>query len=190
MLGADAWRGFGQQTLPAGWQMIDGALTRVAPGGDIITREEFEDFELTLDWKIQPGGNSGIFYRVLEAGYNSIVPTGPEMQILDNQAHKDGLDPRTSAGSDYALYAPLRDVTRPPGEWNQVRMIVEGAHVEYWLNGTKVVEYELGSEDWLRRVQQSKFREFAMFGRAPRGHIALQDHGDWVAFRNIRIRRL
>jgi hypothetical protein len=188
---AEHWRGFRKADLPAGWQLVDGALTRVGAGGDIITREQYDDFELTLEWKISPGGNSGIFYRVVEdSSLNAVYLTGSELQVLDNKGHADGKIPNTSAGSNFALYAPTRDVTRPVGEWNQVRLVVEGPHVEHWLNGEKVVEYEMWSDDWATRMQASKFKNLPLYGDARRGHIALQDHGDWVAFRNIRIRRI
>jgi hypothetical protein len=185
------WRGYRRAELPAGWQMVDGALTRTGAGGDIITRETYDDFELTLEWKISPGGNSGIFFRVVEdSTLNAVYLTGPEMQVLDNAGHADGKTPSTSAGSNFALHAPTRDATKAVGEWNQVRLLVDGGHVEHWLNGEKVVAYELGSDDWQQRVQASKFKAWPRYGTARSGHIALQDHGDWVAFRNIRIRRL
>jgi hypothetical protein len=187
----DAWRGYLKSELPSGWQIVDGALTRVAEAGDIITKEEFDNFELELEWKSSPGGNSGIFFHVQEdSALQSVYFSGPEFQVLDNEAHKDGLDPRTSAGSNYALHAPARDMTKKPGEWNSARIVVNGSHVEHWLNGTKLLEYELWSDDWQRRVAASKFKDMPAYGMAKTGHIALQDHGDWVAYRNIRIRRI
>jgi hypothetical protein len=186
---ASAWRGYLKADLPAGWQVIDGALTRVAAAGDIITREEFEDFELVLEWKVAPGGNSGIFFHVREdASLSHAYLSGPEMQVLDNEGHADGRDPLTSAGSNFALHAPVRDVTKKAGEWNEARLVVNGSHVEHWLNGVKLLEYELGSEEWSQSVANSKFKDMPEYGKARRGHIALQDHGDWVAFRNISIR--
>ena len=189
-----AWRGFKRQDVPPAWHIEDGALTFTPAsgegnGGDLITRDEYGDFELTLEWKISPGGNSGIMYRVTEAA-DQTYETGPEMQVLDNGRHPDGKNPLTSAGSDYALYAPARDVTRPVGEWNAVRIVMRGNHVEHWLNGEKVVEYELGSPDWEAKVKGSKFAEWPGYGRAPRGHIALQDHGNRVWYRNVKIRTL
>jgi hypothetical protein len=185
------WRGFRRDTIPATWSVQNGtmAVTPGSGGGDIITTEEFGNFELRLQWKISPRGNSGIFFRVSEQG-RFVWETGPEMQILDDEGYGEGLDPKTSAGADYALYAPARRVTRAVGKWNDVRIIVKGAHVEYWLNGHKVVEYELGSEDWLNRVKASKFASLPHFGRMPKGHIALQDHGFPVWFRNVRVRDL
>ncbi|HEX6940565.1 MAG TPA: DUF1080 domain-containing protein [Longimicrobiales bacterium] len=185
------WRGFKKESAPAGWAVEDGTLTRVAPAGDLITVETFADFELTLEWKVEPGGNSGIFFRVVEADdVAQTYESGPEMQVLDNARHPDGKSPLTSAGANYALHAPIRDVSRPAGEWNQVRLVVDGAHVEHWLNGTKIVEYELWTEDWERRVRESKFAQWPRYGRAREGHIAIQDHGDRVWFRNIKVRRL
>jgi hypothetical protein len=183
------WRGFKQQAAPAGWQVVDGALTRVGVGGDIMTADKFGSFELQLEWKVAPGGNSGIMFHVSEEAEETYY-TGPEFQILDNGGHKDGKDPLTSAGACYALYAPAKDVTRPPGTWNAVRLVVNGSRVQHWLNGTKVVEYDMASADWKQKVAASKFKEWPMFGTFPEGHIVLQDHGDRVAFRNIKIRTL
>ena len=112
------------------------------------------------------------------------------MQILDDDGHADGKSPLTSAGAGYGLYPAPRGVVKPATEWNSARLVVNGNHVEHWLNDVKVVEYELGSPDWEQRVQASKFKEWAGYGRATRGHIALQDHGDRVAYRNIRLREL
>ncbi len=181
------WRGFKKPDMPAGWQAIDGALTRVASAGDIVTTDEFASFELAFEWRIAPGGNSGVFFHVTE-DVEAVWHSGPEYQILDNVAHKDGLTPETSAGSDYALHAPSRDATKAPGSWNQGRIVVRGSHVEHWLNGEKIVEYVLGSPEWAARVAKSKFKAYPGFGRAPKGRIAIQDHGDTVAYRNIKIR--
>jgi hypothetical protein len=185
------WHAFGGGAPGAGWQVVNGALTRAAQAGDILTDEEFGSFELELEWKIAPGGNSGIFFHVVEDSTLQYVwQTGPEMQVLDNAGHADGRQPNTSAGSNFALYPPARDATRPVGEWNAARLVVRGDHVEHWLNGEKLLEYELGSAEWQQRVAASKFSEMPRYARARRGHIALQDHGDEVAFRNIRIRVL
>jgi hypothetical protein len=183
------WRGFRQKRAPAGWQVVDGALTRVGQAGDIITDQEFGDFELALEWKISEGGNSGIMYRVVDAG-EATYQSGPEMQVLDDAKHPDGRARLTAAGAAYGLYPAPAGVVKPAGEWNQVRIVVQGAHVEHWLNGQKVVEYELWSRDWKTKVANSKFAHWPGYGLAKQGHIALQDHGDWVAYRNIRIRVL
>jgi len=186
----EGWRGFKQKAAPDGWKAVNGELTRVGKGGDIITNDQFSDFELSLDWKLAKGGNSGIFYHVLEEGGDQAYFTGPEYQLLDNATHKDGASPVTSTGSNYALNAPSKDVSKPVGEWNQTRIVVKGPHVEHWLNGVKVVEYELWSPDWEARVKASKFAKMPGYGRAKTGHIALQDHGDPIAFRNIKLRSL
>lgn len=185
----DLWRGFQKDHVPDGWQVVDGTIHRADKGGDIITREQFSDFELKLEWKVAGPGNSGIFFRVSEQE-DQVWRTGPEMQILNNDVHKDGQNPLTRAGSNYALHAPAKEVVKPVGEWNQVRILVKGTHVELWLNDEKVVEYELFSDDWERRVAESKFSKMPSYGRVPNGHIALQDHGDPVWFRNLKIRRL
>lgn len=183
------WRGFRQATIPAGWQVVDGALTRVGQGGDIVSTEQYANFELSLQWKVAPGANSGIMYRVTE-DTNATYYSGPEMQVLDDERHADGKSRLTAAGSDYALYPSPTGVVHPAGEWNAVRIVVNGNHVEHWLNGVKVVEYELGSADWEKRVADSKFKQWPQYGRAKSGYIALQDHGDWVAYRNIKIKVL
>jgi hypothetical protein len=185
----DGWRGYGRPDMPDGWRVVDGALTRVGPGGDIITEDVFRDFELALEWNVASGGNSGIFYRAIE-GDGPIYMFAPEMQVLDDDAHADGLSRLTAAGANYGLFPAPEGVVRPAGEWNAVRIRVEGSHVTYWLNGERIIDYELGGPDWEARVAASKFAEWPDFGRAAEGHIGLQDHGDRVAFRSIRIREL
>lgn len=185
----DQWRGYKQETLPEGWKVeSDGSFCRHG-GGDIITKEQFDSFELMLEWKISAGGNSGIFYRATEA-HGAIYESAPEMQVLDNAKHGDGKNPKTSAGANYALIAPPKDVTKPAGEWNQVRLLVDGQRVEHWLNGEKLLEYTLGSPEWTALVKGSKFAGWSEYGKAPKGHLGLQDHGDLVWFRNVKIRTL
>ena len=181
------WRGFRSEQPPAGWQAVEGSLVRVGGGGDLLTVEEFDDFELALDWKVEPGGNSGVMFRVARDG-DETYHTGPEMQVLDDAGHADGRSRLTAAGSAYGLYPAPEGVVRPAGEWNEARLLVHGSHVEQWLNGTKTAEYEIGSPDWERRVRESKFAAWPRYGRVPRGHIVLQDHGDRVEYRNVRIR--
>lgn len=188
----DAWRGYQRDDLPGAWSVSEGTVVfnpDQADGGDIITKDQYENFELRLEWRITPGGNSGIFYGVSEDSRYT-YHTGPEMQILDNQGHRDGQNPLTSAGSNYALHAPASDVTRPVGEWNVARIVVDGTHVQHWLNGEKVVEYERWTEAWKRLVRESKFVEWPRYGLNARGHLGLQDHGNPVWFRNIMVRRL
>lgn len=183
------WRAYGADTMPSGWQVIDGILTRVSRAADIITKDQYGDFELTLDWKLQPGGNSGLFYRAVE-GLEWIYHGAPEYALLDDERHNDGKNPLTSAGSVHSVYAPPKGVVKPAGEWNTSRVVARGAHVEHWLNGQKVVEYEQGSPDWAARVAASKFRAWATYGKSMKGHIGLQEHGGRAEFRNIKIREL
>ena len=186
---AAGWRGFKQDSVPAGWQVVDGALTRVNSGGDIITRDKFRNFELALEWTIAPAGNSGIFYRGSEDD-DAIYWNAPEMQVLDDAGHVDGKSRLTAAGAAYDVYPSPAGVVKPAGEWNQVRLVVKGKHVEHWLNGVKMVEYEFGSPDWTAKVKASKFGSHPHYGRNATGYIGLQDHGDKVAYRNIKIRVL
>ena len=183
------WRGWKMDSMPSGWQAVDGALTRVSPAADIITTEKFRNFELSLEWNIAPNGNSGIFYRASEDD-DAIYWSAPEMQVLDDAGHPDGQSRLTAAGADYGLYPSPAGVVKPAGQWNQVRVVVNGNHVEHWLNGVKVVEYELGSPDWEAKVKDSKFAPHAHYGRNAEGYIGLQEHEFRVAFRNIKIRVL
>jgi Domain of Unknown Function (DUF1080) len=187
------WRAYKGKQVPTAWTVKDGVLTfeqkEGASRGDIVTVDQYGSFELALDWRISEGGNSGVMYHVLESEEHP-WKTGPEMQVLDNTKHKDGKSPLTSAGACYALYPPSKDLSRPAGEWNQARLRVDGAQVEHWLNGEKVVSYEKGSEDWNTKVAASKFKDFSKFGKASKGHIDLQDHNDKVEYRNIKLRVL
>jgi len=176
-------------SMPSGWGVREGALTRVRPAADIITTEKFRNFELSLEWNVAPNGNSGIFYRASEDD-DAIYWTAPEMQILDDARHADGQSRLTAAGADYGLYPSPAGAVKPAGEWNQVRILVDGNHVEQWLNGVKVVEYELGSPDWEAKVKASKFATHPRYGRNAEGYIGLQEHEFRVAFRNIKIRVL
>ncbi len=184
------WHEYMKSGEPVGWKVVDGTLARVADGGsDLVTDEQFSSFELALDWKIAPGANSGILFHVVD-GYDYVWRTGPEMQILDNARHHDGQNPLTSAGSNYALHAPEQDDTFPVGMWNHARILVDGAHVEHWLNGVKQCEYELGGSDWRARVAVSKFAAMPDYAKFDTGRIALQDHGDAVWFRDVKIRSI
>jgi hypothetical protein len=193
------WRGYKMDKMPPGWQVIDGALVRVSGGAggkgagggdDIITTAQFDNFELQLEWKIvDRAGNSGIILRANEDAVTS-WHTGPEMQILDNAAYP-GRSVKELAGACYDLYAPAKDVSRPRNEWNAVRVVADGKHLEHWLNGVKLFEYDLGSDDWNARVAKSKFKNMKHFQQPPmKGHICLQDHTARLEFRNIKIRPL
>ena len=183
------WRAYHGST-PAGWSVADGALTKTAGVEDIITTDQFGDFELEFDWKIAPGGNAGVFYRVTEE-YVRPYWTGPEYQLLDDAAHADAADRLTAAGAAYALYPAPAGIVKPAGEWNSARIVADGAHVEHWMNGTKLLEYELWSPGWEAKVKATKFGRWPNYGRAKRGHVGIQgDHDGALSLRNIRIREL
>lgn len=198
----NGWHNFNKSTLGKSWIVEDGALTlnavrhpdghwQAPDGGDIVADGEYENFELRLDWKIAPCGNSGIIYNVVEsADYNYVWETGPEMQILDNTCHPDSRYPTHRAGDLYDLLECQYVSVRPAGEWNSVRIVKQNGKVEHWLNGIRVVSYEMYTDDWLEMIANSKFRDMPSFGRAQKGKIALQDHGDKVWFRNIKIKAL
>ena len=184
------WRGYRSAVMPAGWQVVDGALSRVEQATDIVTVDQFRNFDLSLEWRLTtPGANSGIFYRATEAS-DQIYFSGPEMQVLDDDVHPDGKSQLTSAGAAYGLYPAPRGAVKPLGEWNTARILVDGDHVVHWLNGVKMADYVLGSPDWLARVAQSKFSKWPEYGKAKQGFIGLQEHGNPAAFRSIKIRVL
>jgi len=186
----DAWRGYKSDKIPDGWHIAQGTLAKDKPVADIVSKDEFGDFELELEWKIGEAGNSGIFYRGTEE-YDHIYWTAPEYQLLDDIKGADNKTRLTCAGAAYALYPSSPGHLKPVGDWNLARIVARGNHVEHWLNGDKLLEYELGSPDWEAKVKASKFKDWPNYGRAKRGHIALQgDHEGSLAFRNIRIREI
>lgn len=185
------WHAYRKPGQPiAGWNVADGAIVRTGAGGDIVSDREYGDFDLRFEWKISPGGNSGVFYRASEQE-EAVYWTGIEYQVLDNDRHPDGKNgPDRHAAAVYGMYPPVGASTVPVGEWNQARIVARGAHVEHWLNGGKVAEYELWTPAWKARVAQTKFKDWPGYGMSKRGVIGLQDHGDAVSYRNLRIREL
>ncbi|WKD51472.1 3-keto-disaccharide hydrolase [Microbulbifer spongiae] len=184
------WTGVNGTRAGEAWQVIDGNLVLTAGGaGDLITTEQFADFDLTLEWKISPGGNSGIIYRVA-SGDAPVWMSGMEYQILDNSAFPNLEKPSHSAGAVFDLYAPSAAKAKPAGQYNKTRIRLQDGQVEHWLNGTRIVSYRLWSIDWKARFARSKFSNYPEFARSKKGHIALQDHGDKVWYRKIKIRRL
>lgn len=167
-----------------GWSIEDGVIHRgKLIAGSIITKEHYTDFELIFDWKISGSGNSGVKYRARKN-------LGLEYQVLDDKGHPNGKNPLTRAGSIYALYPASDDKTlKPVGEWNTGRILVQGNHVEHWLNGEQVLEAEIGSDEWKKRFAASKYHKHDGFGTWT-GNILLQDHSDPVWYRNVRIREL
>lgn len=182
------WRGIGKQDFPdAGWQVTNGCLLKIAKvyGGDIITREKFTDFDFQWEWRIASNGNSGVKYFIAEKPRSP----GHEYQLLDDRRTRDE---KSSTGSFYTIIAPPKDKPlNPPGEWNQSRIRVKGNHVEHWLNGKKIVEYDCGSAEVREAAAKSKYRNVPNYGaKIPDTHIMLTDHRDETWFRNLKIRRL
>ena len=185
-----AWRGYHSQEMPSGWSIQNGELVKHGTTGDIMTRETFGDFELELEWKLEKGGNAGIFYRATEE-YDKIYWSGTEYQLLDDANAPDGRTRLTSAGAAYGLYPAAEGALKPAGEWQHTRIVLKKNHVEHWLNGTKVTEYTLWSDDWKAKVKASKFARYPNYGLAKRGAIGIQgDHNGALSLRNIRIRPL
>ncbi|MDQ6611861.1 MAG: DUF1080 domain-containing protein [Gemmatimonadota bacterium] len=177
-------------TMPKEWVVENGTLTKAKTTEDIITRDEFSDFEFEMDWKLEKAGNSGLFYRGSEE-FDRVYWSAVEYQLLDDANAPDGRNRLTSAGSAYGLYAPPAGIVKPAGEWNHTRIVVNGRHVEHWMNGQKLLEYEFYSPDWEDKVKASKFRTWAKYGRAAKGHIAIQgDHNGALTLRNMRIKPL
>jgi len=180
----EQWRNFKKDHISEGWTVEEGTLVRKERrAGDLITKDQFGAFEMVLDYNISKGGNSGLMYHVTEEA-RTPWQTGPEIQIQDNI---DGHDPQ-KAGWMYALYPAEVDTTNPPGEWNTIRILITPEKCVHWMNGTKYCEYVKGSDDWNARVAKTKFKKYPKFGVPTRGHICLQDHGNLVSFRNIKIR--
>jgi Domain of Unknown Function (DUF1080) len=187
---ANAWRGWKSPGLPAGWQVVGGVLSKSGPVEDLVTNQTFRNFVLELEWKIGQAGNSGIFYRGTRE-YDHIYWSGPEYQLLDDANAEDGKSRLTAAASAYALYGAPAGIVAPFDHWNRTRIVVDGTHVEHWLNGQKVVSYELNSADWKKRVAASKFAAYPRYGLADQGMIGIQgDHPGTLAIRHIRVREL
>jgi hypothetical protein len=205
----EGWRGIGIPGIPEGhWVIEDGVIKKVpggevprqadgqpTQGGDLMTAGTFEDFELRLEWKISPAGNSGVKYNISEEISLAIPPPqaaiGFEYQILDDAGHPDAANgPNRTTGALYDLIPPGAKTLKPVGEFNEARILFRGGHGEHWLNGAKVLEFDLGTPDMNERLAASKYWDIADFAKKRRGHIVLQDHGDAVWFRNIKIREL
>ena len=188
----DAWRGYQRDTFPTGsWVYEDGMLRSVAAAEriDLITRQQYQNFALALEWRVARGGNSGILYRVSETMPHT-WQSGLEMQLLDDDHHPDGQTPDTTAGALYGVMAPWCKAVRPPGFFNTACLVVRGSQVEHWLNEELVLAYDLHSVTFAAAVARSKFKDLPGFAREVRGHIALQHHGDAVWFRSLRLCQL
>jgi hypothetical protein len=181
------WRGFKTPAPDAGWKVNDGALSPdPKTSKDLVTKDKYEDFELIFDWKISPKGNSGVMFHVIDVG-DETYESGPEYQILDNS---HGEPPAEQAAGLFALYPPSMDMTRPVGQFNHALIIVKHGKVQHFLNGMQVAEYEIGSPEFKAKVAASKFKRWPQFATGQTGFIALQNHGDDVWFKNIKIRVL
>ncbi|SFD19527.1 protein of unknown function [Chitinophaga sp. CF118] len=189
------WHTYLKSEATASWQVQDGALTtdeaakkNGAEGGDLVTNDEYENYELSLEWKISEGGNSGIIFSVHEdPKFGATYLTGPEMQVLDDAKHPDGKITKHNSGDLYDLKKAVSNAAKPVGEWNKVRILKKDGHLTFWLNGTKTVETTIGSAEWKEMLANSKFKNWKGFGEYAKGHIALQDHGDQVWYRDIKI---
>lgn len=182
------------KTGSGAWKVVDGALQldpKAEGQGDLVTDNEYENYELKIDWKISDTGNSGIIFGVQEdPKFQETYQTGIEMQVLDNKNASDNKKANHLAGSLYDMKAPSADVAKPAGEWNSAVLRKKNGHLTFWLNGTKTVEVQIGSDEWKELLSNSKFKNWTDFAKYPKGHIALQDHGHDVAFRNISIKQL
>ncbi|MGE0771553.1 MAG: DUF1080 domain-containing protein [Cyclobacteriaceae bacterium] len=189
----DGWKFF--KGRPAnGWKVENGTLHCVAADSadernDIMTEKQYTNFELALEWKIANQGNSGIIYRATEE-FDQPYQSGPEYQLLDDVGYPGTWTEKNMTAANYDMHAPQNKNLKPVGEWNSTRILVNGNHVEHWLNGSKVVEYELQSEEWKKLKEGSKWKDATGYGMASSGHITLQDHGGEVWFRNIMIKEL
>lgn len=198
----DGWKRYGHDTIGPLWSVQDGTIVcdgegltegTANNGGSLMTTRQFGNFELSVDWKISPGGNSGILYHVVEKPeYKHDYETGPEYQVMDDKGWKgDSLQPAQLAGSNYDMFeAPPTKKLMPVGEWNTARLIYNNGHVEHWLNGEKVVEFEEGSPEYNERYQKSKWTQYPGWNKSKTGSISLQDHGAPVYYRNVKIREL
>jgi len=191
----DAFRGWKMDRFPEKGWVIDGDALHIqadSKAGDIVTKKQYASFDLRFEWKVAKGSNSGVIYRCIEHDDVRLsFMSGPEYQILDDDNHRNGKNPKTTAASLYAHYAPNdKKKLKPIGEWNTGRVVVNGSKVEHWLNGEIVVSYDLDSDEFEKISQGTHYKQWEKFAKEKKGHIAFQDHTDDVWFRNIRIKEL
>lgn len=188
------WHTYLKTSVEPAWKVDNGVLKldpKAAGQGDLLTDKEYENFELSLEWNIAEGGNSGIIFGVHEdSAFQATYETGIEMQVLDNKNAEDNKKANHLAGSLYDMRAPAQDVAKPAGQWNLVKLRKQNGHLTFFLNNVKIVETQMGSDEWKTMIENSKFKTWKNFAAYPKGHIALQDHGFQVSFRDIKIREL
>ena len=194
----NGWKGYRKDKPGTAWKVEDGTLhldvsqkegKAIIGGGDIITMDEYENYELSLDWKIQPCGNSGVIFNVVEdEQFSHTYDTGPEMQVLDNECHPDAKIIKHRAGDLYDMISCSQETVKPGGEWNQARLISDHGNVTFWLNGVQTVSFVMHTPEWELMVAGSKFKDMPHFGKSKKGHIALQEHENEVWYRNIKIK--
>ncbi len=189
----DKWKMFNGGEV-TGWKIVDGEMQNSGVGsdhgGDIVTKKQYENFELYLEWKVTPQSNSGVFIHVQEGITDAIYESGPEYQLIDDKGWPEKLEDWQLSGANYGMNPPEGAQVKPIDEWNTTQIIVKNPHVEHWLNGKKVVEYDLWSDDWKIRKASGKWAETPHYGEAKSGSIGLQDHGGLTMFRNIKIREI
>jgi len=187
----NGWHSWHETTVK-GWQVVNGALVSKGGNGDLVTDKEYENYELEFDFKAAPKGNSGVVYKVIESPeLSATYISGPEYQVIDDKNYPAAIKDVQKTGANYDMQpANNLNIVKPAGQWNKGKIIIKDNHIEHWLNGEKIVEYEYGSTDWYAMVAKSKFANLEYAKPHAKGKIALQDHGDMVSYRNIRIREL
>lgn len=191
----DGWRIYKHKESNT-WGVQDGTLHCTGSAtdksdmrGDLITNDQYENFELEADWKIAPQGNSGILYLVTEE-FDAPYMSGPEYQLIDDENFPEKLEDWQKSGANYAMDPPSKLAAKPVGEWNHTKIVVNNGHVEHWLNGEKVVDTEMWTDEWQKKKTTGKWKEYKGYGVAKKGHICVQDHGSEIWFRNFKIREL
>ena len=193
----NGWHSYNKTTV-SGWMAMDGTLMSHGNSGDLITNDEYENFELEFEFKTSPKGNSGVIYKIIEDPKNPSYFSGPEFQVIDDEGYPPfndngkmvSINEKQKTGANYDMYAPTQKAAKPAGEWSKGKILINNNHIEHWLNGVKVVEYEYGSDDWKEKLAVSKFAKWAYATPHAKGKIGLQDHSDPISYRNIRIRTL